>query len=154
IRVDGADGTSGAYGMQVILNAAVEDEGHNGSANNSRATAQNLDGSFISLGSGIQRGAVLGTAQGTNFYALTLAAGQIASLAVKATTGSTLGLALQNSAGAVLAFGSANAANSDWRIDNVVAPSAGVYYAVISDSTANNYNLTVTRGADFDRESN
>ena len=60
IAVSGAAGTTGTFSLQVVLNAAVEAESHNGSANDSRATAQNIDGSFINLGSGIQRGAVLG----------------------------------------------------------------------------------------------
>ena len=60
IAVSSAAGTTGTFSLQVVLNAAVESESHSGAANGSRATAQNIDGSFIHLGTGIERGAVLG----------------------------------------------------------------------------------------------
>jgi hypothetical protein len=62
--VSGAGGTTGNYSLQVILNAARELEGTISSAtNNTPATAQNIDGSFITLGTSLasaSRGAVLG----------------------------------------------------------------------------------------------
>ena len=54
--------TTGKYTVQVFLNAALEAESYDGAANNSASTAQNIDNSFISLGTGVSRGAVLGTA--------------------------------------------------------------------------------------------
>ena len=57
-------GTGGPYTMQIILNSAVEEEAHNSSTNNSLATAQDIDCSFIPLGSGVGgRGAVIGSIQ-------------------------------------------------------------------------------------------
>src|SRR5262245_28516347 len=48
--VSGAGGTTGNYSLQVILNAAKESEGTiSGATNNTLATAQNIDGSFIKL---------------------------------------------------------------------------------------------------------
>ncbi|HUR55183.1 MAG TPA: pre-peptidase C-terminal domain-containing protein, partial [Gemmataceae bacterium] len=67
IVVEGAGGTVGRYAVTTYLNAAVEAEGLGGGANNTRPTAQNINGSFVQLhsagSSGTQpaRGAVLGT---------------------------------------------------------------------------------------------
>jgi Ca2+-binding RTX toxin-like protein len=64
ITVGGAGGTTGLYTVQVILNAAQEEEGTPAVVNNdTRANAQNLDGSFVTLRTpqaSAQRGAVLG----------------------------------------------------------------------------------------------
>src|SRR5262249_55897320 len=61
VTLSGAANTTGGYTAQAILNAAQETEGHGGAANNTLATAQNIDGSFLSLGGSSSRGAVLGT---------------------------------------------------------------------------------------------
>src|SRR5262249_58001928 len=62
--VSGAGGTTGNYSLQVILNAARELEGTiSGATNNTRATAQDINGSFITLQTSLasaSRGAVLG----------------------------------------------------------------------------------------------
>ncbi len=61
ITVGGA-GTTGIYTVQVVLNAALEDESHGGPANDTLLDAQDLDGSFINLTTGTaQRGAVVGS---------------------------------------------------------------------------------------------
>ena len=63
VRGDGT--TTGSYSLRLILNAALEDESHGGATNNSLASAQDLDPTFIGLGFGTaQRGAVLGTSDG------------------------------------------------------------------------------------------
>ncbi len=64
--VGGVLETSGSFQLQIILNAAVESESHDGPANDTRATAQDLTASFLALdsspadGSGPERAAVLG----------------------------------------------------------------------------------------------
>src|SRR5262249_36140362 len=62
--VSGAGGTTGNYSLQVILNAARELEGTiSGATNNTPATAQDINASFITLQSSLasaSRGAVLG----------------------------------------------------------------------------------------------
>ena len=72
VTVGGAGGTTGAYRAQIILNAAVEDESHDGPANDTLETAQDLEPSFIPLlhainlakkGNQPERGAVLGTVE-------------------------------------------------------------------------------------------
>jgi hypothetical protein len=60
ITIGGAAETSGLYTARLALNAAFEAEEATGAGNDTRATAQSLDGSFIDLGNGASRGAVLG----------------------------------------------------------------------------------------------
>ena len=62
VVVHGASGTSGAYKVLLVVNAAVEAEGNGGPSDNSLASAQNLDGSFSALAPGILRGGVVGQA--------------------------------------------------------------------------------------------
>jgi hypothetical protein len=62
--VGGVGGTTGNFSLQVILNAAEElEEAISGATNNTPATAQNIEGSFITLRTSVasaSRGAVLG----------------------------------------------------------------------------------------------
>ncbi|MBC8218364.1 MAG: pre-peptidase C-terminal domain-containing protein, partial [Planctomycetes bacterium] len=60
VRIGGAGGSTGSYTAQLILNAAVEEEGHGGASNHDLASAQDLDGSSIALDAGADRLAVLG----------------------------------------------------------------------------------------------
>ena len=61
IRIGSANGTTGSYTAQVVLNAAAESELYGG-ANNTLATAQDISASFIPLGAASgDRGAVLGS---------------------------------------------------------------------------------------------
>ena len=65
VTVGGAGGTTGTYSVQIILNAAVEVEEHNGLPNDTRLTAQDLSSSFLGLGfNTAERGAVLGRGDG------------------------------------------------------------------------------------------
>src|SRR5262249_24662742 len=91
--LSGAGGTAGPYALQFIRNAAVEDEGHGGQPNDTRASAQDLEPTFLVLsapgegGPPPARGAVLGqlaSAPGDqDFYSFTLRAGESATLALK-----------------------------------------------------------------------
>src|SRR5262249_19754216 len=66
ITVGGAGTTTGNYTVQVYLNAAEELERNAGQpTDNTAATAQNLNTSFLSLGGMASRGAVLGTVAST-----------------------------------------------------------------------------------------
>ncbi len=61
IAVSGLSGTTGGYAMQIILNAAAEHESHDGPANDSMASAQDLDDRFVPVGVDVgQSGAVVG----------------------------------------------------------------------------------------------
>ncbi len=71
--VSGVGGTTGGYTLAVILNAAFELEGQVvGASNNSIATAQDINGSFITLQTAqasAQRGAVSGVSDNANYAA-------------------------------------------------------------------------------------
>ncbi|MBA4015842.1 MAG: hypothetical protein C0483_01505 [Pirellula sp.] len=62
LRITGVGGTLGSASVVLTLNAALETESVAGPANSndSRATAQNLDGAFTDLGGGAARAAVTG----------------------------------------------------------------------------------------------
>jgi hypothetical protein len=63
ITVGGAANTAGGYTVQVTLNAALENEAQLGTSNDTQATAQDLNGSFLTLQTPLastSRGAVLG----------------------------------------------------------------------------------------------
>jgi hypothetical protein len=63
IVVSGAAGTTGVYTAQVVLNAAVEVESHDGPLNDTLTDAQSLSAAFIELAAGADRAAVLGRAE-------------------------------------------------------------------------------------------
>ena len=150
VSVSDLVGVSGSYTLQLIVNAAGELESHGGSANDSLATAQNIDSSFISLGGISSRGAVLARADSTtgDFYTFTLAAGDTATIAAALTFG-TLTLTLYDSAGAMISIPVAGL------FRDIVIPSAGLYSVRISGSAANiDYSLVITRNAELDVESN
>ena len=155
IRVHSAGGSTGAYTVQTVLNAAIESELHNGPANNLATVAQNLDPSFISLGGLASRGAVLGglpTTENTtsDWYSFTLNAGQAASI-VATSISRYLGLDLYDSTGTVL-LSSMGASSVAPAIRNFVASANGVYYARVTGR--GNYSLVVSRGAVLDSGSN
>jgi subtilisin family serine protease len=49
VRVDGVEGSTGAYDLEIVLNAAVEEATYGGAANDTLTTAQNLDSAFLPL---------------------------------------------------------------------------------------------------------
>jgi len=49
VRVAGIDGSTGSYELQLILNAAVEEESHGGAPNGTLDTAQELNSAFLPL---------------------------------------------------------------------------------------------------------
>jgi len=67
VNVGGAGGTTGSYTVTLVLNAAVEEEEHDGSANHDISSAQVLpEAAFLALGSGpADRAGVLGAADGS-----------------------------------------------------------------------------------------
>lgn len=67
VRVQGANATTGNFSTSLVLNAAIEEESLGGAANNSRATAQDINGSFINLGFGSAKRAAV-TSEGSESY--------------------------------------------------------------------------------------
>jgi hypothetical protein len=155
IIVGGAGGTTGTYAVDALLNAVRETEGLGGPSDDTRATAQNIDASFLPVGGG-RRGAVVGalpaasldivrTDNPNDWYAFTLAAGEVASLAVARGTVGAESLALYDANGTLLASGAAGNTNVDQSIPAFAVPASGTYYAKVSGTTGADYELLVTR---------
>ena len=141
----------GRYELAVVLNAAMEQEQSGGLTNNDLASAQSLDASFLDLGNGSQRAAVLGTADGTgstpDLYAVSLTAGDVVTwILTNQGTGETT-LELLDSTGMVLALGMAGGLNIGEAITDFVVPGSDVYYARITGD--GNYSLVVARNTHF-----
>ena len=98
ITVGGSAGTTGSYTVEVVLNAALESESIGGPSNAN--TAQDLSGSFTSLGGSSTRGAVVGTISGSSdsrdLYSVNLAAGSTATVALTSTSGGSVDMRLLN----------------------------------------------------------
>jgi uncharacterized delta-60 repeat protein len=73
LRFGGAASSTGLANVSITLNAAVEGESNGGSANNTIASAQSLEASFLALASGA-RGAVIGKLEGGGSGSATLSA--------------------------------------------------------------------------------
>ena len=89
----------------------------------------------------------------TDFYFISLQAGQRASVGMKSLSGGGVTVTIQNAAGQTVATGAA-AANLEQTINGFTAVAAGTYYVVVSATTYSTYNLAVTRDAAFDTEAN
>ncbi|MFV2070541.1 MAG: hypothetical protein ACC645_26535, partial [Pirellulales bacterium] len=62
IAVSGAGGSTGIYSAELVLGAAIEEEGYGDATNGERISAQDLSRTFVTRGTtGAERGAVLGT---------------------------------------------------------------------------------------------
>jgi hypothetical protein len=140
ITLGGTNGTSGAYSVQVVLNAVLDDL-----SNGSQNTAQDLDSAFLS-----GRAAVVGMAHSDQqWYQFSLAAGQSSTLVLSGPAH----VALVNAAGNILAT-SHTAGNVRDIISDFIAPATGTYYAVVGGTGTGAYNLVVTRNGEFDTEPN
>jgi fibronectin-binding autotransporter adhesin len=61
ITISGLNSTTGAYTLQATVNAALQNAQAGGPTNSTQATAQDISSSFLGLGGGGSRGAVVGT---------------------------------------------------------------------------------------------
>ncbi len=86
IAVSSINGTGGQYSLELLLNAALEEETVGGHTNNDPASAQSIEGSFVSLANGASRGAVRGDSGNEDFYAFELGTGQELTVAVQLDT--------------------------------------------------------------------
>jgi hypothetical protein len=161
LTVTSAGGTLGNYTLALTLNAAVKSANFGGTGNISIATAQSLDGGFETLAGSAAVASVAGAVLSTSpspippdYYSFTLAAGQDTTLGATTASGTISSVLLENGSGTVLASSTSGATNLSQVVSNFVAPSAGVYYAVVNGTAGSSYNLLVTRGASFDTEPN
>ena len=156
ITVASVGSTVGSYTAQVYLNTALETEGHNGPTNDTAATAQDISGSFVSLGGAASRGAVLGTTDSStgDYYSFSLGAGDSISVGVAGLTAGALHVSLTDASGTVLAVGAAGATNLAETISDFAVAAGGTYEVLIYGDAGVNYSLVVTRNASFDTEPN
>ena len=156
VSVSAVGASYGDYSLQLIVDAATESESHNGPANDTSATAQDINSSFLSLGGSSSRGAVLGHAvsNGNDCYSFTLAAGDNVSLGVSPLATGSFGMRLFDPSGNEMAEGVAGSANLDKAISELAVASSGTYSVQIIGGVAADYSLIVLRNATFDFENN
>ncbi|MCK4602312.1 MAG: pre-peptidase C-terminal domain-containing protein, partial [Phycisphaerae bacterium] len=151
ITVSGVGGTTGTYDLQAVLNAAAEGEAHDGPANDVLASAEDIEGSFIALDGGAERGAVVGelaTGGDEDWHSFVLAAGDVITLAVTSLDGGSASVQLYGPGGGVLAAGVPADNNVNEAITDFTAAAAGAYYARAAGEGA--YGLVIVRDGTFD----
>jgi subtilisin family serine protease len=89
-----------------------------------------------------------------DFYAVSLKAGQYANIGLAALQAGDIQLELQDSAGTILASGSTALANLNQTIMDFVGSQDATYYLRVLGDRDLDYNLVVTRDAEFDAEPN
>ncbi len=161
LRLTAAAG-SGGYRLTAAVNARFEAESlAGGAANDALANAEDLASSFISLGNGGSRAAVIGSRitpaggeAGDDYYRFTLLQGQqaTAALAWAASTGSgSLALDLLAADGTLLA--SSEAGSYTGRVQQIAdfyADVAGDYLLRVRGSGSGLYSLALTRSLSLD----
>ncbi|NQV31708.1 MAG: DUF4347 domain-containing protein, partial [Phycisphaeraceae bacterium] len=153
IQVTDLEGT-GSCAIDLILNAAIENELLAGPSNDTLGSAQDITGSAITLGS--DRLAVLGqTDDGTyDYYAFDLVANDFATLVVDGDNDSPVTLELLDSGGAILALGMGDTDYVSQYVQNFMSPSTDTYFVRVSGDPSQDYTLVVTRDVGFDIEPN
>ena len=156
IEVGGDSGTTGAYALELMLNAAAESETFGGAANDTLASAQDLDATSIGLGFGTaDRLAVVGqlpSASGSDWYRFSTSPSGSNSLALTRLGSGNATLELYDSGGNLIA-GGVNTNNADQVISQYLTTASSTHYARVFGTDAA-YSLLLTRNSDFDRENN
>ncbi|MGZ3300197.1 MAG: pre-peptidase C-terminal domain-containing protein, partial [Isosphaeraceae bacterium] len=143
----GSGTTPGNYTLQAILNAAYKPATDNIST---IGTAYDLTSAFTSLGTtpAADRAGVIGVLSSSpDYYAVPLTAGEATSIAIKGRGGEA-SIALYDSSGNLMALPTAGT-GVDGIISDFIAPSKGTYYVQVTGDPGLQFNLVVTRGADF-----
>jgi ELWxxDGT repeat protein len=154
VTVRDSGSATGNYMLKVYVSATLEAESHGGTANDTPATGQEVNGAFTSLGSTAQHTAVLGRVEtgDSDCYRFTLDAGQTASLELAADDPAAAVLELYDSQGTRLTLGAA-AVGSVQVIENFVADASATFVARVFGNNTD-YRLLIARGAAIDREKN
>jgi len=147
IVVTGAHRSIGAYTISTILNALSQP---GGTSDHTLATAQPLDSYATPIIGHIDRMAALGTlgrppAPTTDFYSFRLDQGESVWVVVSSRNGKTVHFMLDDAQGDVLRL-SVTGTNVNAALNNVVA---GTYYVAVAGAAGAQYNVVITRGADF-----
>jgi hypothetical protein len=160
LTVEGADGTTGAYRVRLLVGATAEGEG-GGVSNDTRAGAEPLDGAFTGYGGGAAGAAVVGAVgpgDGTDHYAVTLAAGEALAVGLARPAGGAAGVEILGPTGAILATGAAPPdANHFAQAAAVTAGAAGTYFVRVSTAgalTVEGYVLSAVKNGVIEREGN
>ncbi|MAE66557.1 MAG: hypothetical protein CMJ18_19990 [Phycisphaeraceae bacterium] len=147
----GSVGPPGIHETRLVINAGVEHEAYGGPQNDDAVSAQEMDTSFIRIGTGtMQRGAVVGRALGGDLdvFRFHADASDVVTIALKSSvTGAVLEL---RDAASTLVGAGQPAANVDLAVQSVVAAMTGTYYVHVGG--AGDYGLIVTRNGGFDVE--
>ena len=143
---------AGNYAIKLYLNAAVEEEGLLGIANDEYTSAQEIGGSEINLSGGGRRLAVVGRTENdsVDWYSFTITAGERATLVDQGEI--SVSLDLYDSSGSQLARGT-HTGNGE-RIDDFPVPSTGTYFARVSSHGSQDYSLVVLSDATIEAEPN
>ena len=88
-----------------------------------------------------------------NYYSFTLQAGQLATVALSNLQGGDTDIALLNASGNVLAEGVSGGLTATQSINGFIAQTGGTYYVEVTGAVGQ-YDLTVTKGAEFDPQTN
>src|SRR5262249_14500073 len=117
IQIEGAAGSTGSYGLQLTLNAAVGEEGTIArTSTNSIATAQNIDGASITPVAGVSRlavGGVLSSASDQDYYHVSLTAGESTTFFGIGDGAAPISIEVRDASGALLATGLSTAVNAN-----------------------------------------
>jgi hypothetical protein len=167
ISIAGVGNSTGDYFLWLRLNTATENEtGGAFGRDDTIATAQNIDSAFATLAgapSQVQQAAILGLGDtgsplGPDYYSFSLAAGDTVSFSIAMSYGggpAGFDVEVRDSNDVVLATSLGGATNVTESIRAFKAPVAGTYYArVISYFSGIEYNLVITKNAEFSLEPN
>ncbi len=152
VVVSGADGTTGGYALQVVLNALIERESLGGESNGLVATAEDIAASAMTLSGDVKRWGVTGQSSNeSDYFRLAMTAGHYATIALAPLSGTVSELELLDSAGRVLARGLSSEASTQFRI-HAFATSNDDYRIRVRGQGL--YSLVVTQDAALDQEPN
>ena len=153
ITISQLGSSAGGYTLYETLNAMVSRDELDPAINKSRETAESVDAAFSILDGDASHAGVLGigTAGKTDYYSVTLAAGERVSVGMKVTTGSG-NLRLTDAAGNTVKVENVPVnSNVTKRIFDYEAGSAGVYYLEVTNVDSD-YSLIFTKNASFDNQ--
>jgi hypothetical protein len=153
-------GGPGEYTVEPVLNAYLDPAPPGGFPNNSIASATAIDPYANNFAGDDSRTAVLGNipsaqaspSSSSPFYSFEVNQGESASIALQSLGGDNVSFTLLDDAGDVIGYSSPDASNYTAGLNNFVAPYDGTYYVQISGEPGAQFNLVVTRGADFNTQ--
>ncbi|MDH5668376.1 MAG: Ig-like domain-containing protein, partial [Nitrospira sp.] len=148
---------AGNYDAMVWLNTAIETEQFGRVANDEIESATDLNSSSIDLEEDATRLAILGQTEtvAPDFFSFTLEAGQVTDVGLFAfNLDASLTLDLFDESGTIVANGRSDSQNVSRYVSSLIAPVTTTYYMRVAGVGGEQYALMLTRGAEFDRESN